>query len=117
MPSHSLEKIDIFVLSKELNERAYPVIRNVRDFAYRNQMTRSCLSVPSNIAEGYGRRNAKVFALFLDYSLGSLYEFRIQLELAVRNKLTKPEQAEHLFRLVDELIPKVINFQKTLRNR
>jgi four helix bundle protein len=71
--------------------------------------------VASNIAEGYGRRNPNAFRLFLDYALGSLFEFQTQLELAVANKLVSSDSSMPLFVLIDELIPKIINFRKSLR--
>ncbi len=117
MPSRNIETLEIYSLSKRLNIESYPLIRSMSDFSYRDQMTRSCLSVASNIAEGYGRRNPNAFRLFLDYALGSLLEFQTQLELAVANRLIRIESATPLFLLVDELIPKIINFRKSLPNK
>jgi four helix bundle protein len=115
MPSYNIDKLDIYVLSKRLNVQSYAVLKTIRDFSYRDQMVRSCLSVASNIAEGYGRRNPNAFRQFLDYALGSLYEFQTQLELAVANKLVSIDLSVPLVELIDELIPKIINFRKSLR--
>lgn len=115
MPSHNIDKLDIYVISKRLNILSYPLLKSIRDFSYKDQMVRSCLSVASNIAEGYGRRNPNVFRQFLDYALGSIFEFQTQLELAVANKLVSSDSSLPLFELIDELIPKIINFRKSLR--
>lgn len=48
------------------------------------QMKRAAVSVPSNIAEGYGRRTARQRYHFLESSLGSLFELETQVELATR---------------------------------
>jgi four helix bundle protein len=48
------------------------------------QMKRAAVSVPSNIAEGYGRRTARQRYHFLENSLGSLFELETQVELATR---------------------------------
>ncbi len=117
MPSHNIDKLEIYVISKRLNIMSYPILKSIRDFSYKDQMVRSCLSVASNIAEGYGRRNPNVFRQFLDYALGSIYEFQTQLELAVANKLVSSDSSLPLFELIDELIPKIINFSKSLRNK
>lgn len=50
-------------------------------FGLTQQMRRAAVSVPSNIAEGRGRRTNKSFALFLSQARGSLNELETQLEL------------------------------------
>jgi len=47
-----------------------------------SQIRRSAVSVPSNIAEGYGRRSTREYARFLQISIGSLYELDTQLEIS-----------------------------------
>jgi four helix bundle protein len=45
------------------------------------QITRSAISIPSNIAEGFERGSKPVFIRFLYISRGSCAELRTQLEL------------------------------------
>ncbi len=47
------------------------------------QIRRAAVSVPSNIAEGYGRHSTSDYIRFLQISLGSLNELQTQLELGV----------------------------------
>lgn len=114
MPSQNLAKLEILQIAKELNTVSYPLLRRIPDFTYRDQMTRSCLSIASNIAEGYGRRRPNVFALFIDYAMGSVFEFQTQLELAERNGLVASQSAAPLYDMLDMLIPMLINFEKSL---
>ena len=51
-------------------------------YALTNQLRRSAVSIPSNIAEGCGRTSRKDYAHFLAIARGSLYETMTQLELA-----------------------------------
>jgi len=51
-------------------------------FGLQQQIKRSAVSIPSNIAEGYGRNSTKNYVQFLRYSLGSLYELETQVLIA-----------------------------------
>jgi four helix bundle protein len=65
-------------------------------FGLVSQMRRCAVSVPSNIAEGYGRYAEKELARFLHVSIGSLYELQTQLEIARNLEFVGQEQYEEL---------------------
>jgi four helix bundle protein len=52
------------------------------NYGLTSQLRRCAISIPSNIAEGYGRDTQKEFARFLSIAIGSLYEFQTQIEIA-----------------------------------
>ena len=54
------------------------------------QMTRSGISIPSNIAEGSSRRSEKDYARFIEISLGSIFE--LETQLIISEKLSKGDQ-------------------------
>lgn len=47
-----------------------------------SQIRRSGISIPSNIAEGYGRNSSGDYVRFLQIASSSLYEFQTQLEIS-----------------------------------
>ena len=51
-------------------------------YALSSQLKRASISVPSNIAEGYGRNTDKSLGYFLDITRGSLFEIENQLVIA-----------------------------------
>ena len=52
-------------------------------FALADQMQRAAISVPSNIAEGYGRLTRNEWRHYLGQARGSLFELETQLEIAM----------------------------------
>ena len=60
------------------------------------QLRRSAVSVPSNIAEGAGRGSQKEFIHFLSISLGSAYEVETQLMLANQLELLPKKRLEEI---------------------
>ena len=64
----------------------YKLTRQLPDeerFGLISQIKRSSVSIPSHIAEGYGRQYRNDYIRFLQISRGSLYECQTQLEIAV----------------------------------
>ncbi|WP_439183153.1 four helix bundle protein [Carboxylicivirga taeanensis] len=66
---------DIYLLTKDLPEE--------EQFGLISQMRRASISIPSNIAEGTGRRTDKEFGRFLDIAIGSAYNLETQLILCL----------------------------------
>ena len=87
--------VSIYRLSKEFpREEIYGIT---------SQMRRSAVSIPSNIAEGHGRLNAKEFGQFLGIARGSTYELQTQLELARELRMGDPGQIATLLELAEEV--------------
>lgn len=65
-------------------------------FGLTSQLTRAATSIPSNIAEGHGRRTTGDFLYFLSISRGSLNEVETQLTLALRYDYISSAVHDHL---------------------
>ncbi|RUR76998.1 hypothetical protein PCC6912_39570 [Chlorogloeopsis fritschii PCC 6912] len=61
------------------------------------------MSVPSNIAEGYGRVHKAEYVRFLQIALGSLRELDTQLIIAKEVGLANPELFTSVMNEVDEM--------------
>jgi four helix bundle protein len=82
MSGQRFEELDVWQKSKRLTVDIYSALRDCRDFAFKDQLTRSALSIPSNIAEGYERGSNKEFIRFLLIAKGSCGELRTQALIA-----------------------------------
>jgi four helix bundle protein len=92
--------VDIYKTSaKFLTEERYGITSQIR---------RAIVSVPSNIAEGFGRKTTPDFIHFLHISRGSLYEFQTQTEACLRLSFITKNEADELFVKAKE-IEKMIN--------
>ncbi|MCC6702216.1 MAG: four helix bundle protein [Fluviicola sp.] len=84
MAVHNFRRLEIWKNSMELTKSVYNILSEIpidEKFGLKSQISRSSVSIPSNIAEGSGRNTNKDFANFLSYSLGSSYELETQLIL------------------------------------
>jgi four helix bundle protein len=73
------EDLDVWKRSARLSAELYKTLGNCKDFGFRDQITRSGLSIPSNIAEGYERESHKECIQFLTYAKASCGELRTQI--------------------------------------
>ncbi|MGP0171950.1 four helix bundle protein [Pseudomonas sp. NCHU5208] len=73
------EKLDVWQRSKSLAVQIYRGLQDCRDYGFRDQLGRSALSIPSNIAEGMERGSGKEKCHYLRIAKGSCAELRTQL--------------------------------------
>ena len=78
---------ELFVWQKSM-EIVTVVYKETRNFpkeeiyGLTSQIRRCAVSIPSNIAEGFGRKSQQDFIRFLKISMGSLFELQTQLRIA-----------------------------------
>lgn len=72
-------------------------------FSITNQIRRAAISVPSNIAEGYGRQSKKEYLQFLSIANGSVCEIETQLLLCLRIGYLTEENTKETFQLLSEI--------------
>jgi four helix bundle protein len=68
-----------------------------------NQIRRSSVSIPSNLAEGSGRKNTKEYIYFLYISKGSLSELETQLEISKRLGYLNADEIESIHQKIKYL--------------
>ena len=104
MKVKSYEELVVWQKAMLLAKEVYVVQRRLpkeETYGLGDQIRRAVVSIPSNIAEGFGRESKSEFRRFLTIVRGSLYEVKTQLQLAVR--LGHLNVNANLFMLVDEV--------------
>jgi four helix bundle protein len=84
---NSFKDLEVWKRGIDLVEDVYSLTAKFpanEQFGLVSQMRRAVVSIPSNIAEGQGRRNVKEFVQFLYIAKGSLAEIETQLIICER---------------------------------
>ncbi|WP_369013650.1 four helix bundle protein [Flavobacterium anhuiense] len=82
-----------------------------------SQIRRSSISIPSNIAEGYGRNGNTELLRFLNISISSLFEMQTQLEISFNLKYITEYQFSKINGESRELERMLSAFIKKLKDR
>lgn len=77
------EKLNVWKESKQLAVELYLHFQTSRDYGFKDQITRSGLSIPSNVAEGMSRRTSKDKCSFLVIAKASCAELRTQIYIGI----------------------------------
>ena len=84
-------------------------------YALANQLIRSAISIPSNIAEGTSKTSDKHFNKFIQDSLGSAFEWETQLHIAYDQKYIDRSTFKELENKIQEFQKMITGFQKRLQ--
>ena len=86
-------------------------------FGITSQMRRAAVSIPSNIAEGYGRLYEKDTVRFLSTALGSASELETQMLISKQLMLASDQELDDLLMLNNEIIRMLVALSKKLSNQ
>ena len=97
------ENLDVWTRSRKMTVEVYKSLASCSNYGFRDQITRSSLSVPSNIAEGCERRSTKERIRFFDIAKGSLGEFKAQTDIGIDIGIINKEQGKRWLLESEEL--------------
>ncbi len=115
MKSSDFRDLKVWQKAMELTVEVYSLVKLLpreETFALSDQMRRSVVSIPSNIAEGQGRESMKEFIRFIAVARGSLRELSTQVEICERvNYLdsSKTSNARNLIEEIDKMLNALAN--------
>src|SRR5271156_4610113 len=82
---HNFKELKVWKAGIEISKIIFQLTKSFpseEKYGLISQMTRSAISIPSNIAEGCGRKSNKELHQFLNIALGSSFELETQLIIA-----------------------------------
>ena len=86
-------------------------------FGLTSQIRRSAISIPSNIAEGFGRDSNKEYLRFLNVSIASLFELQTQLEIGENIEYLTEQEFNKIYEDSRELERMLVAFINKIRER
>lgn len=116
----SYRELDVWQVAMELAEQIHSSTKDFPKeemFGLKSQIRRAAYSVPSNIAEGFGRGHTKEFIQFLNTANGSLSETETQLTLAVKFKYIPRDEAVKIWELTQRIGMMLNKLKKALQKR
>ena len=102
---NSFRKLNAYIFAKDLVKQVYKLLEKFpreEQYALCDQLRRSVISLPSNIAEGTGRVSSKDQAHFFTIAYGSLMEVLAQVDIACDLGYISMEQFLKLEELIVE---------------
>ncbi|WP_316735104.1 four helix bundle protein [Pedobacter aquatilis] len=82
---HNFRELKVWKMGIEVSKSVFQITRTFpseEKYSLTSQITRCAISIPSNIAEGCGRKSNKELNQFLSISLGSAFELETQIIIA-----------------------------------
>lgn len=110
----SFEDIIAWQKARELVVSVYQVMKNQKDYRFRNQLQSAAVSVMNNIAEGYERIGDKQLKQFLYFAKGSCGEVRSMIHVAGDLQMITDEERVFLLGLSLEMSKLLSGFIKKL---
>lgn len=101
----------------DLVAEVYQVVKKLPKeelYALSDQIRRAVISIPSNIAEGYGRNSSKEFSHFISIAKGWKSELETQLLLCVKIDYLKESDIQNVMYLIDQVEKMLYSLQKKL---
>jgi four helix bundle protein len=92
----SFEDLEVWQKACRLAVGIYEVLKDLKDYGLKDQMTPSAISIASNIAEGSERNSKAEFIRFLNIAKGSAAELRTQIYIACRVGIITDEIQKNL---------------------
>jgi len=102
----SFRDLHVWQKSMQLAERCYRISRGFRredQLVLGHEIRKSCVSVPSNIAEGFGRHHTAEYIHHLRFSNGSNNELQTQIEIGKRVEIVTEEDAAAIIADAEEV--------------
>ncbi len=114
------KNLDVWKKSLDLVDTIYDITAKFPKeeiYGLTNQVRRSAISVPSNIAEGSARGSTKELMQFINISRGSLAELETQIIVARRRNYIGNSYYDSILKQIEDISKMLFRLKQILRNK
>jgi four helix bundle protein len=109
------EDLEVWKRAARLSVGIYRQFAECRDYGFKDQITRSGLSIPSNITEGMERTTTKEKVRYLDIARSSAAELRNQTYIGQEICYIPKEIAKHWINKTKEISAMLVGLERALK--
>ena len=109
------ERLDVWKRSCRLSVEVYRYFSDSKDFGFKDQITRSSLSIGSNIAEGLEKESAKEKVRFIEIAKGSGAELITQVYIGIEIGYIEKSIGMTWVKEINELLKMLSGLKKNYR--
>lgn len=109
------EKLEVWKVSSRLAVEVYRQLVDLRDYGFKDQITRCALSIPSNIAEGMEKESVKEQHRFLEIAKGSTAEFATQTWIGMEIGYIPKETGKEWVQKSQQILGMLTNLSKSIK--
>lgn len=111
------EKLEVWRRACKLSAAVFISLKELKDRGFKDQITRSSLSVPSNISEGMVKPTVKDKIKYLHIANGSCAEMRTQAYIGMRIEYIPENIGQEWVRETKEISSMLIGLIKSLKKQ
>ena len=113
----AFEDLEVWKRSAGLSADIYSELQSLNDYGFKDQITRSGLSVPSNIAEGIERSSDKEKLQFLSYAKASCGELRTQAYIGIKIEYISKEKGRNWIVETKEISAMITGLMNSIKTK
>ena len=109
------EKLEVWKRSCRLSVEIYNYFKESKDYGFKDQITRSSLSIGSNIAEGMEKESNREKIRFIEIAKGSCAELMTQIYIGIEIKYIEKESGFKRVKELNEILKMLSGLKKNLK--
>ena len=111
------ERIDVWKRSCRISVEIYKYFANSKDYGFKDQITRSGLSIASNLAEGMEKESNKEKMRFIEISKGSASELITQIYIGIEIDYIDRQIGLAWIEELDEILKMLTGLKKNYKGK
>ncbi len=110
------ENLDVWKRSCRLSVDIYKYFKECKDYGFKDQITRSSLSIGSNIAEGMEKNYHKEKVRFIEIARGSIAELETQIYIGIEIKYIKKNIGLKWIKILEEISKMLTGLKNNIKD-